>query len=172
MVLELHDEVDEDVVKSENQRMVAGRRERELATLSSQDASFVIPRTALRPGTKTVLADQVDDMKSDRVRSRFVAADVARDVRHDVQAGTLALGMFVNLAATRAWTRALTRSWMILQDGPLEIGECFMLLKASKRWQRHYMRVLTTPGWTGSNLMVGSSITEILLELVEATETT
>ena len=35
-------------------RMVAEGRERELSTLCSQDALFVIPRTALRPGTKMV----------------------------------------------------------------------------------------------------------------------
>ena len=54
-------------------RMVAEGREREPSTLSSQDTVFVIPRTSVRPGTKTV-------------RGRFVAAEVARDVRHDVHA--------------------------------------------------------------------------------------
>ena len=55
-------------------RMVAEGRERELATLCSQYALFVIPRTALRPGTKTIRDRFVDDMKNDRVKSRFVAA--------------------------------------------------------------------------------------------------
>ena len=63
-------------------RMVAEGRKRELATLSSQDAWFVIARMALRPGTRTVRGRLVDDMKNDRVKSRFVAAEVARDVRH------------------------------------------------------------------------------------------
>ena len=63
-------------------RMVAEGRERELSTLCSQDALFVIPRMALRPGTKTVRGRFVDEMKNSRVKSRF-AAEVARDVRHD-----------------------------------------------------------------------------------------
>ena len=66
-------------------------RERELSTLCAQDALFVIPRTALRPGTKTVRKRFVDDMKGDRVKSRIVAAEVARNVRHDMHAGTLAI---------------------------------------------------------------------------------
>ena len=50
----------------------------------------------------------------------------------------------------------------VLQDGLLEKGECFLLLKplygtrmASKRWQRHYMRVLRTHGWSASRVMLG-----------------
>ena len=71
-----------------NDRMVAEGRERELSTLCSQDALFVIPRTALRPGTKTVRGRFVDDMKNG----------------HDAHAGTTALEalrMIVSLAATR-----------------------------------------------------------------------
>ena len=34
-----------------DERLVAGGREQELASLCSQDALFVVPRTALRPGT-------------------------------------------------------------------------------------------------------------------------
>ena len=133
-------------------RMVAEGRERELSTLCSQDALFVIPRTALRPGTKTV-------------RGRFVAAEVARDVRHDVHAGTPALKalmMIVRLAATRdgrhrprsivfydivaAFVHASIDEvgGVVPQHGLLEKGKCFLLLKAlhgtrmaSKRWQRH-----------------------------------
>ena len=85
-------------------RMIAEGRERELSTLCSQDALFVIPRTALRPGTKMVRGRFVDDMKNGRVKSSFVAAEVAGDVRHDVRAGTpalKALRMIVSLAATR-----------------------------------------------------------------------
>ena len=85
-------------------RMVAEGRERELSTLCSQDALFVIPRTALRPGTKTVRGRNVDDIKHCRVKSRFVAAEVARNVRHDVHAGTpalKALRMIVSLAVMR-----------------------------------------------------------------------
>ena len=166
-----------------NDRMVAEGRERELATVCSQDALSVIPRTALRPGTKTVRGRFVDDIKNDRVKSRFVAAEVARDVRHDVRAGTpalKALRMIVSLAATRDGkhrprskvfydiTAASVHAsidevvGVIPQDGLLEKGECFLLLKAlygtrmaSKRWQRHYMRVLRTHGWTASKVMPG-----------------
>ena len=69
-------------------RMVAEGRERELSALCSQDALFVIPRTALRPGTKMVRGKFVDDMKNGRVKSRFVAAEVARHVAYDVHART------------------------------------------------------------------------------------
>ena len=51
-------------------RMAAEGRERELSTLCAQDALFVIPRTALRPGNKTARRRFVDDMKGDRVESR------------------------------------------------------------------------------------------------------
>ena len=64
----------------------------------------MIPRTALRPGTKTVRGRFVDDMKNGRFKSRFLAGEVARDVRHDEHAGTRAvkaLRMIVSLAATR-----------------------------------------------------------------------
>ena len=64
----------------------------------------MIPRTALRPGTKTVRGRLVDDMKNGRVKSRVVAAEAARDARHDVHAGIpalKALRMIVSLAATR-----------------------------------------------------------------------
>ena len=130
-------------------RMVAEGRERELTTLCSQDAIIVIPRTAPRSGTKTVRGRFVDDMKKDRVKSRFVAAEVARDVRHDVRAGTpalKALRMIVSLAATRdgkhrprskvfynvtaAFVHASIHEvvGVIPQDGLLEKGECFLLL--------------------------------------------
>ena len=127
----------------------------------------MIPRTALRPGTKMVRGRFVDDMKNGRVKSRFVAAEVARDVRNDVHAGTpalKALRMIVSLAATRdgkhrprstafyyivaAFVHASIDEVVrvVLQDGLLEKGECFLLLKAlngtrmaSKRWQRQYM---------------------------------
>ena len=99
-------------------RMVAEGRERELGALCSQNALFVIPRTALSLGTKMVRGRFVDDMKNGRVKSRFVAAEVARDVRHDVHAGTpalKALRMIVSLAATRdgkhrttSWQRSCT----------------------------------------------------------------
>ena len=62
-------------------RMVAEGRERELGALCSQDALSVIPRTALRPGTKMVRGRFVDDTKNSRAKSRFAAAEVARDVR-------------------------------------------------------------------------------------------
>ena len=163
-------------------RMVAEGRARELATLCSQDALFVIPRTALRSGTKTVRGRFVDDMKNDRVKSSFVAAEVARDLRHDVRVGTpvlKALRMIVSLAAIRDGkhrprstvfydiTAAFVKAsidevvGVIPQDGLLEKRECFLLLKAlygtrmaSKR-QRHYMRVLRTHGWTASKMMSG-----------------
>ena len=84
-------------------RMVAESRERELSTLCSHGAVFVIQRTALRPGTKMVRGKFVDDTKNGRAKNKFVA-EVARDVRHDVHAGTLALKALrtiVSLAATR-----------------------------------------------------------------------
>ena len=87
-----------------DKRMVAEGRERELGALCSQGALFVIPRTALSPGTKMVRGRFVDDVKNGRVKRRFVAAEVARDVRHHVHAGTpvlKALRMIVSLAATR-----------------------------------------------------------------------
>ena len=49
--------------------MVAEGRERELATLCSQDALSANPRTALRLGTKMVRDKFVDDMKNGRGRS-------------------------------------------------------------------------------------------------------
>ena len=73
------------------ERIVAEGRQRELATLCSQDALFVIPRATLSPGTKMVRGKFIDDMKNGCVKSSFVAAKVAREVRHDVHAGTLAL---------------------------------------------------------------------------------
>ena len=57
-----------------DKRMVAESRERELGALCSQTALFVIPRTALSPGTKMVRGRFVDDMKNGRVKSRFVAS--------------------------------------------------------------------------------------------------
>ena len=54
-----------------------------------QSALFVIPRTALRRGTKTVRGKFVDELKNGCLESSFVAAEVARDVRYDVRAGTL-----------------------------------------------------------------------------------
>ena len=87
-----------------DKRMVAEGQERQLRALCSQNALFVIPRTALSPGTKMVRGRFVDDMKNGRAKNRFVAAEVARDVRHDVHAGTpalKALRMIVSLAATR-----------------------------------------------------------------------
>ena len=134
-----------------DKRMVAEGRERELGALCSQIALFVIPRTALSPGTKMVRGRFVDDMKNGRVKIRFVAAEVARDVRHDVHAGTpalKALRMIVSLAATRdgkyrprsmafydivaAFVQASIDEvvGVVPQDGLLETGECFLLLKA------------------------------------------
>ena len=136
-----------------DKRMVAEGRERELGALCSQNALFVIPRTALSPGTKMVRGRFVDDMKNGRVKSMFVAAEVARDVRHDVHAGTpalKALRMIVSLAAMRdgkhrprsiafydivaAFVHASIDEvvGVVPQDGLLEKGECFLLLKALK----------------------------------------
>ena len=51
---------------------------------------------------------------------------------------------------------------VVLQEGPLERGECFLLPKAlyvtrmaSKWWQRYYMRVFRTHGWSASKVMPG-----------------
>ena len=128
----------------------------------------MIPRSALRPGTKMVRGRFVDDMKNGgRVKSRFVAAEVASDVSHDVHAGTpalKALRMIVSLAATHDG-RHRPRSiafydivaafvhtsihevvGVVPQEGLLEREECSLLLNAlcgtrmaSKRWQRHCM---------------------------------
>ena len=50
---------------------------------------------------------------------------------------------------------------VVPQEGLLERGECFLLLKAlygtrmaSKRWQRHHTRVLRTLGWSASKVML------------------
>ena len=54
--------------------------------------------------TETVRGRLVDDLKNDRAKSRFVAAEVTRDVMDDVHAGTLALKALrttINLATTR-----------------------------------------------------------------------
>ena len=137
----------------------------------------------MRPGTKTVRGRFVDDVKNGLVKSRFVAAEVARDLRHNVHAGTPALKawrMIVSLAATRdgrhrprcvvfydieaAFVHASMDEvvGIVPQDGLLEKGECFLLLKAlygtrmaSKRWQRHCMRVLRSHGWSASKVMPG-----------------
>ena len=61
-------------------------RARELTTLCGQEALFVVPRSALRRGTKTVRSKLVEDMMGELVKSRFVAVEVARDVRYDVHA--------------------------------------------------------------------------------------
>ena len=119
-------------------------------------------------------------MKNDRDKSRFVAAKVVRDVKHGVLAGTpalKALRMTINLAAMRDGKHCLRNSvfyditttfvhasvdevvWMGFspQGGLLEKRECPLVLKtlygtlmASKRWQRHYMRMLGTQEWTAS----------------------
>ena len=61
----------------------------------------MIPKTALRRGTKMVRGKFVDDMQNGRVKNRFVAAEVARDARHDVHAGTPALKASKMIVATR-----------------------------------------------------------------------
>ena len=71
-------------------RLVGEVRERELSTLCSQSALFVIPRATVRRGTKTVRGKFLDALKNGRVTSRFVAAEVTRHVRYDVHAETSA----------------------------------------------------------------------------------
>ena len=103
--------------------------------------------------------------------------------RHDVHAGTPALNglrMIVSLAGTRYGRHRLRTMvfydivaafvhasvdevvGVVHQEGLLERGECFLLLKAlcgtrmaSKRWQRHYMIVLRTHGWSASKVIPG-----------------
>ena len=163
--------------------LVAEGRERELITLCNQGALFVIPKSAVKHGTKTVRGRFVDNMKDDRVKSRFVAAEVARDVRYDVHAGTpplKALRTIISLAATRggkrnprsvafydivaAFVHASIDEVVAVypSDGLLDRGECFLLLKAlygtrkaSKRWQQHYTRVLKGYGWVASSVVPG-----------------
>ena len=104
-------------------------------------------------------------------------------MRHDVHAGTpalKALRMIVSLAATHDGRHrprctvfydivaALVHAsidevvGVVPQEGMLERGECFMLLKAlygtrmaSKQWQRHCMRVVRTNGWSANKVMLG-----------------
>ena len=55
------------------------------------------------------------------------------------------------------------RSWCVVhQEGLLESGECFLLLKAlygtrmaSTRWHRHHMSVLRARGWSASKVTPG-----------------
>ena len=162
-------------------RMVAEGLERELATPCSQDAVFVIPRTALRRGTKIVRGRLVDDTK--KVVSRAGSWRPRWRETHGVHAGTpalKALRMIVSLAAMRDG-RHRPRSIVfhdivatfvhasmdevvgaVPQEGLLERGECFLLLRApcgtqmaSMRWQRHNMRVLRTHGWSSCKVMPG-----------------
>ena len=72
-------------------RLVGEGRAKEVHTLCGQEALFVVPRSAMRRGTKTVRGKLVEDMKGELVKSMFVAAEVARDVRQNVHAGTPAL---------------------------------------------------------------------------------
>ena len=131
--------------------------------------------------TETVRGRLVDDMKNDRDKSRFVAAKVARDVKHDVHAGTSvskALRMTINLATMRDGKHRLRNSvfcditatfahastdevvGISAQGGLLEKRERPLVLKAlygswmaSKRWQRHHMRMLGTQEWKASKTM-------------------
>ena len=88
-----------------DKRMVAEGRGRELGALCSQNALFVIPKTALSPGTKMARGRFVDEKKS-----RFVAAEVARDVRHDVHAGTPALKALRMIALLQRVTGSIVRA--------------------------------------------------------------
>ena len=131
--------------------------------------------------TETVRGRLVDDMKNDRDKSRFVSAKLARDVKHDVRAGTSvlkALRMTINLATVRDGKHRLRNSvfyditatfahasidevvGIYPQGGLLERRERPLVLKAlygtwmaSKRWQRHHMRMLGTHEWTASKTM-------------------
>ena len=131
--------------------------------------------------TETVRGRLVDDMKNDRDKSRFVAGKLARDVKHDVRAGTSvlkALRMTINLATMRDGKHRLRNSVFYditatfahasidevvvisPQGGLLEKRERPLVLKAlygtwmaSKRWQRHHMRMLGTHEWTASKTM-------------------
>ena len=73
-------------------------------SLGGREALFVVPRSALLRGTKTVRGKFVEDMKGELVKRRLVAAEVARDVRCDLHARTQALKalrMTLSLAAKR-----------------------------------------------------------------------
>ena len=110
-----------------------------------------------------------------------MAAKLARDVKHDVHAGTSALKalrMTINLATMRDGKRRLRNSvfyditatvvhasinqvvGIFPQGGLLEKRGSPLVLKAlygtwmaSKRWQRHHMRMLGTHEWTASRTM-------------------
>ena len=131
--------------------------------------------------TETVRGRLVDDLKNDRGKSRFVAAKLARDVKHDVHARTSvlkALRMTIDLATMRDGKHRLRHSVFYditatfahasidevvvisPQGGLLEKRERPLVLKAlygtwmaSKRWQRHHMRMLGTHEWTASKTM-------------------
>ena len=131
--------------------------------------------------TETVRGRLVDDMNDDRDKSRFVAAKLARDVKHDVRAGTSvlkALRMTINLATMRDGKHRLRNSvfyditatfvhpsidevvGISLQGGllekrkrPLVLTALYGTWMASKRWQRHHMRMLGTHEWTASKTM-------------------
>ena len=120
----------------------------------------------------------MDGMKNGMCQEEVHGCLMARDARHDEHAGTpasKALRMMVSLAATRD-RRHRPRSNMFYDivatfdevvgvvppKSLLEKGKCFLLLKAlhgtrmaSKRWQRHYMRVLRTHGLSSSKVMLG-----------------
>ena len=83
-------------------RLMGEGRAKELAPLRGQE--FVIPRSALNRGTKTVRGKFVEDLQGGLVQSRFAAAKVARDVRYDVhdgKPGFKALRVILSLATTR-----------------------------------------------------------------------
>ena len=110
-----------------------------------------------------------------------MAAKVARDVKHDVRAGTSvlkALRMTINLATMRDGKHRLrnsvfyditatfahasiVKSWGFLfkaacwrrGERPLVLKALYGTWMASKRWQRHHMRMLGTHEWTASKTM-------------------
>ena len=128
--------------------------------------------------TEPVRGRLVDDMKNDRAKSRFMAAEVTGDVMHDVHAGTLALRALrttVNLATTRDKRHRLRNSTLCdttatvvhanmdeavgisLQGTLLERKECPLVLEAhhgtrmaSKRRQQQYARMPGMHRWTAS----------------------
>ena len=114
---------------------------------------------------------------NDPLDDRMVAESRKRET--GLRLGTLeALRMIVSLAATRDGKhRPRSRAFydivaafvhasidevvgVVPPEGMLERGECFLLLMAlycarmaSKRWQRHCMRVLKKHGWSSSKVM-------------------
>ena len=87
----------------------------------------------------------------------IISLAATRDGRHCPRSK-----VFYDITASFVHTSIDEVVGVLHQDGLLEKGECFLMLKAlygtpmaSKRWQRHHMRVLRTNGLIVSKVMPG-----------------